>query len=61
LSALRTSVQVVGKLQKLPMIPDAPLRELLTKLKKRDNEIIAQISEIRRHLDDACAFLKPPD
>jgi len=43
------------------MIPDAPLRELLTKLKKRDNEIIAQISEIRRHLDDACAFLKPPD
>ena len=59
-SQTRRDAQVLSKLQKLPVIPDIALRELLTKLKKRDLRLAGQIAAIRKNLDVACELLKPP-
>src|SRR5258708_3161409 len=58
---MRRYVRVFIELAKLATLPEASLRELLTKLKKRDLTLVDEIGEIRKSLDIACALLKPPD
>jgi len=57
---MRRNAQVFTKLQNLPTIPDAALRELLSKLKKSAHSLASQMADMKENLDIACNLLKPP-